>query len=787
MKIFKKIFCLGIVLLTLSASISVNASVLTNEGGENRNKLSLKMENNNTDNNEKGEKTQSYLEPIYDDLEDENEIPLTRSADAKEDAYENNDSFTSAKLLSESFSGTSIAKDYSTTINATLHRNEWLWGLWKREIDEDYFKLEIYGKANVSINLTNIPTDCDYDLEFYEFDNVKYCEEDDISFVSQSKRGSNINEEISVDVLPNVYFIRIYSYSGFNAQSPYSLSITVDYTYNDESISDLKYSKNAGAAVWISDFDPFGIQAFSSSSTQEIGYFVSDSYYSAYKIAHPYTNILKSKDEVLHASLFVWNKDIRVLLYETVLQLIANTENEISQNERIRYQWEIGSEVVNGVSIVTSITLTILSVANAPLSVFTVAGLSIAATLAPGCFDAIMETVIPTEKIEIQKDYLVYLRILATALECNEDTGSNEVIRIDSKYRIVSESVPLIVQTNYSIDYTPEVQSSYLYGDDTIGAYQEGAYFNGTVYPIRSLDDLNNARNKNQFILEEVNTGGNTQINLNQSIPESLDEGEYHWYNFTAPENGVYKFYTEGTTDTYGEIFGEIVPGRQTKGRIDYNDDIDYSNGNRNFCIEYPMYKGHTIYIRVHGYMWEKMGLYSLRVEKSSELTMTTETIDKDTLDYRSEYVDSMESTSVILDSGFSFTTNRLRCGIINYNDNSYLALSAKCKGAGVAYLEFNYTRAIQSFGFDMAIWSDDERLNTKSAIMLEVKDENGQWIIYNNFSIADLSKSKDSLDAFGFDFGFDVYGTRIKVTTNTVTSTTNKGRVVIDNITLTY
>lgn len=782
----KKNFCFVIVLLTLCLGILVNTSSTINENFEITNhKVSMKMVKNND--NEKSQKTHSYLEPIYDDLEDENEIPLTRSADATKDSYENNDSFTAAKLLSPAFDGKSLARDFNTTINATLHRNEWLWGLWKREVDEDYFKIEIYGKAHVSISLTNIPENCDYDLEFYEFDNVKYCEEDDISLVSSSTRASNNNESISVDVLPNVFYVRIYSYSGFNAQSYYSLNINVDYSYNNESIADLKYSKNAGAAAWVSDFDPFGIKAFTSSSTQEIGYFVSDAYYSAYRIAHPYTSVLRSKDEVLHASLFVWDKNIRILLYETVQQLIENTQNEISKNERIRYSWEIGSEVINGVSVVTSITLTILSAASAPISIFTMTGLSLLATLAPGCFDAIMETLIPTSKIESQKDYLTYLRVLAAALECNNDTDSNEVIRIDSRYKIVSENVPLIVQMNYYIDFTPSIQSSYLYGNDIITAYQENAYFNGTIYPIRSIEDIANARNKNQFIIEEVNTGGNTQINLNQSIPASLDEGEYHWYNFTAPENGVYKFYTDGTMDTYGEIFSAIVPGRQTKGRIDYHDDIDLANGNKNFCIEYPMYKDHIVYLRVRGFGWTSTGLYSLRVEKSAELNLIMESIDKNILGYRSEYVDSVESTAVVLNSGFNFTTNRLRCGIINYNNNSYLTLSAKCKDAGVAYLEFDYTRAIYSFSFDMAIWSDDERLNTNSSIILEVKDGNGQWIVFNTFNIANLSKSKDILDSFSFDFNYDVYGTRIKVTTNTVTSTANKGRVVLDNITIRY
>ena len=138
-----------------------------------------------------------------------------------------------------------------------------------------------------------------------------------------------------------------------------------------------------------------------------------------------------------------------IFLFIAVSFMLRVTEENISKNESIRYQWEIGSEIVNGVSIVTSITLTVLSAVNAPIAVATMTGLSLLATLAPGCYDAIMEAVIPSSKIETQKDYLVYLQVLATALECNANTDSNEVIRIDSKYNIVAESVPSIVQKNY--------------------------------------------------------------------------------------------------------------------------------------------------------------------------------------------------------------------------------------------------------------------------------------------------------------------------------------------------
>lgn len=62
----------------------------------------------------------------------------------------------------------------------------------------------------------------------------------------------------------------------------------------------------------------------------------------------------------------------------------------------------------------------------------------------------------------------------------------------------------------------------------------------------------------------------------------------------------------------------------------------------------------------------------------------------------------------------------------------------------------------------------NDESINTSS----NFNNVNKKTTMMNTFDIASLSKDKDTLDSFNFDFTTEVYGTRIKVTTNTVTST---------------
>ena len=106
--------------------------------------------------------------------------------------------------------------------------------------------------------------------------------------IASSRNVSNFQEKISKFIFPGVYYIRVYSYNdSFNAQEKYHLSLNVNYKSENISISDLRYNKGVGAALWVSDYDPFKIQAFSSSSKSEVGFLTSSEAYSAYKFGNP--------------------------------------------------------------------------------------------------------------------------------------------------------------------------------------------------------------------------------------------------------------------------------------------------------------------------------------------------------------------------------------------------------------------------------------------------------------------------------------------------------------------
>ncbi len=99
------------------------------------------------------------------------------------------------------------------------------------------------------------------------------------------------------------------------------------------------------------------------------------------------------------------------------------------------------------------------------------------------------------------------------------------------------------------------------------------------------------------------------QISLSGKYTRELGTGDCYWFVFTAPQNATFIFETTGSTDTYGELFSQMVGGRTSDGRITYDDD---GGEETNFKISYSMNKGDVVYLRVRGYGWDRVGEFTL-------------------------------------------------------------------------------------------------------------------------------------------------------------------------------
>lgn len=117
------------------------------------------------------------------------------------DSYETNNTFSTA---------TSIGKN-TTLASATIHNTS----------DVDYYKFTLPEASNFDISLSNIPSECDYELELYK--NAS-------TLCASSKKSGNSAERISGYLPAGTYYIKVYSYKN-KSSKPYTLSLSSKAAY----------------------------------------------------------------------------------------------------------------------------------------------------------------------------------------------------------------------------------------------------------------------------------------------------------------------------------------------------------------------------------------------------------------------------------------------------------------------------------------------------------------------------------------------------------------------------
>lgn len=735
---------------------------------DNAKKFSNKMSNRSNDD----KSFNDYLEPVYRDYVISD--VQTYSNDSTKDEYEDNNSFESATNITG-----------KSSIEATLHRDPWYYLFW-RNIDEDYYRIDILGDATLHIELTNIPYGCDYDLELYKHSNSKDSSFDDVTLVdnfSYSRKANNVNESITRNVTPNTYYVRVYPYGekSYDAVNKYRLNFKIDYNIKNDTYSNLKYNLGAGGALWLSDFDPIGIKAFSSESAEYAGFFMASNGAIASAYANPIFDYLEKDRKIEHATLYLWDNNWKKALWKVVEQLRITTEKNVNANQKFKATLELIEDEIGTIGTIAGLALTFVNPTSGALIVAAKIG-GVISTIGPAIYGPIVKSLFPDAWDTTKEKYLNYLEILSTALRTTDQTSDSEIIKISSYYKITSTSNALSGTTTYYCDFTPEYDpTGYKYNGTDFYAYHNGQIFNGKIFGIVNPEDLNNAINRNYISHDEINTGGNRVLSIGEGIIDELHVGQYHWFNFTAPTSGYYRFYTEGTTDTYLSIFNQIVPSRSLDGELKHDDD---SGVGLNCSLTYKLRANQTLYLRVSGFNWSKTGLYHLKAEELENVYDVTDTIKLKDYGFKEKYEFDPITTQHKTEHGLEFSANRLRCGVI---DKSYLSLSAKRKDAGLAYIEYEFSKIIYTVEFNLAIWSEEEYLNKESSISFDYKDMEGKWRRCMNFDIAKLSKSKDKLDNFYVEFPEDAYGFRFVVRTNDVNYEKNKGRVVIGDISVLY
>ncbi len=147
---------------------------------------------------------------------------------ANPDEYESNDSMSTATTIDN---GTSLystldTHEDSSKINSSINGTS-LYSTLHTHEDIDYFKFDISSISGIEIDLTNIPSNTDYDIILYDSDGTQ---------IAYSEYSSNSSENIKEDNLPaGKYYIKVYSFTGYSDSIAYKLYLAVtspDITIN---------------------------------------------------------------------------------------------------------------------------------------------------------------------------------------------------------------------------------------------------------------------------------------------------------------------------------------------------------------------------------------------------------------------------------------------------------------------------------------------------------------------------------------------------------------------------
>lgn len=142
------------------------------------------------------------------------------------------------------------------------------------------------------------------------------------------------------------------------------------------------------------------------------------------------------------------------------------------------------------------------------------------------------------------------------------------------------------------------------------------SYVYWTVESRNSIAPTGNGYSSNSKYLSLPST---TNVYLSSNYTGTLTTGNCYWYKFIVPETGAYTFQTTGATDTYGELFENIVSGESIVGRLSNGYDDDNGDDN-NFKIECELTKDQVVYIRVRGFGWNSTGSFTLSVSTENHV-----------------------------------------------------------------------------------------------------------------------------------------------------------------------
>ncbi len=408
------------------------------------------------------------------------------------DIKENNDTFlTATNMYSVGSYKDGITKMWSwryATINQKTEGPLW----WKKTyIDKDFYSFDVACSGTLNISLTEIPSNCDYDMRLYRLEdeinaNAATLNFDNYEGCSRNSKGQD--EYISYSVVPGTYYICVYSYNDqtYDNDNPYKITfeeISNSGTSETSYYIDVGRVENDIGAIWISDYSPFGLSPMTLTDTQARKKFTN---YDCY----PYIQHLANNYEdcsINFAVLYLWNLQARAYIYawaQNILNSLYNYNNWANDSVSsfgVHLNDASMAVTVGGTIINTISEATIAETAKAALN-----SLGFLSSLAGSVISLISFVNSFSLENEFQisrKNLIQYLVNIKAAFEIG--TGSNEDQTIMLKFRYHFS------EKQY-IDWSPryELGEANMHNEDYVSLQIPGSGIKGTAHGIHSTTDL---------------------------------------------------------------------------------------------------------------------------------------------------------------------------------------------------------------------------------------------------------------------------------------------------------
>ena len=423
-----------------------------------------------------------------------------RAAASFTDGYEDNDSFENATSLYDvGFYEDGIYMETSWADATISQKSSGWWIFAQTYIDKDFYSFDCCVTGLMTVTLTNIPQNCDYELRAYRLEDgprARVSQLDFNNYFEHSFNGLGREEYIRFRCIPGTYFFCVYSYQDqtYDNENPYRITVQqlVDYVPAGEGfeywISEGK-ARGDKAALWVSDYKPLGYTPVTLSDENSRVALLN---YDDYPYIHHLADKYQGNDYINYAVLYVWDVETRECISRLAAALVeavdSATDWENNQSKSVEIFLSSAGLVlsVGGFVISTIGLLALASVTAAFLSglglLVSIAGLLIA--IASLAYIFVNNQPYITKK----KDLLAYLVSVQQTFSTGVGSNDNETKIMRFRYRFERNG-----DTRY-LDWSPFYSSlDYnFYNDDYICYQINHSGIDGTVKGMSSFDEISN-------------------------------------------------------------------------------------------------------------------------------------------------------------------------------------------------------------------------------------------------------------------------------------------------------